>query len=128
MPIEQCLRFVPSAVDGLANVTEAAVYPDRLELKSAGHWVVFRFQEMGHWPIPAWLRRLHKCFRFRLQRTLTPVGERDYCRRDRYFRFWTRPPIVVHTPDELEGIYALTLFQRMHQVMRAGGFGTFDLA
>lgn len=34
------LRFVPSAVEGLLGVTEAAVFPDRLALLSEGKWEV----------------------------------------------------------------------------------------
>jgi hypothetical protein len=41
------LQFVPSRVDGLQDVSEAVVYPDRLELRSAGQWVVFRFTDIG---------------------------------------------------------------------------------
>lgn len=39
------LRFVPSRVDGLPDVTDVAVFPDRLELLSAGKWVVIRLLE-----------------------------------------------------------------------------------
>jgi hypothetical protein len=31
-----CLRFAPSRVEGLADVSEVAVFPDRLELKAGG--------------------------------------------------------------------------------------------
>ena len=34
--METCLRFVPSRVEGLPDASEAAIYPDRLELLCAG--------------------------------------------------------------------------------------------
>jgi len=47
MPTEDSLRFVPSAVEGLPGVTEAVVFPDRLELLSGGQWVVIRFGDIA---------------------------------------------------------------------------------
>ena len=58
MLVENCLRFVPSRVDGVRDVVEAAVYPDRLELRCADRLVVYRFDEIAEWPSPAWLWRL----------------------------------------------------------------------
>ena len=47
MSAETSLRFVPSAVEGLPEVTEITVYPDRLELRSAGKRVVIRFLDIA---------------------------------------------------------------------------------
>ena len=54
---EDGLRFVPSAVEGLPAVTEAAVFPDRLELVSDGRRVVFRFLDIAQWHRRGWLYR-----------------------------------------------------------------------
>ena len=51
------LRFVPSDVEGLAAVTEVAVFPDRLELLSEGKWVVIRFLDIAKWYRRGWLYR-----------------------------------------------------------------------
>ena len=128
MSASPCLRFVPARVQGLPETQEVAVYSDRLELNCAGSWVVFPFRHMSHWPVPRWLLLSYRWVRSKIHKRLTPVGEREFCREDRYFRFWTRPPIVVFTPHDLDGRQAANLFQRLHEIMRAGGFATFDLS
>src|SRR4051794_16061074 len=96
----QWLRFVPSRVEGLPEVAEVIVYPDRLELLSAGKWVVFRFAEIAHWPRPTWLRKWLS--RFGWRPGWLPVADRDWFHppRDRYFTFYTEPQITVFLPDE----------------------------
>jgi hypothetical protein len=128
MVMKEGLRFVPSRVEGLPEVSEAAVFPDRLELCSSGKWVSLRFQDMVEWPRPAWLWRLFA--RFGWRRRLLPVGERDWFHpaSGRFFRFFTSPRIVVYVPDEPEETsYASTWFRRVQDVMLRGGFTTWDL-
>jgi hypothetical protein len=122
------LCFVPSRVEGLPEVTEVAVYPDRLEVHSAGRWVSFPFADIARWPRPAflwrWLARLGWRPRW------LPVGERDWFHppSERFFRFRTRPRIVVFMPEESrETDYGSTLFRRVQDVMLEGGFSTWDL-
>jgi len=55
---ERSLRFVPSRVEGLPDVAEVVFRPDRLELLSAGRWVLVRFAEIARRPRPARLWRL----------------------------------------------------------------------
>jgi hypothetical protein len=116
------LQFVPSRVDGLPSVTEIAVFPDRLELLSEGRWVVIRLDEIAAWPRPRWLWRLRRpCF--------LPVGERNWFRAppDRFFRFFTGPPITVYMPDKKGVEYGATCFRRLQDVLAEGGFTTYDL-
>ena len=126
---DQPLRFVPSAVEGLPSVTEAAVFPDRLELLSEGRWVVTRFRDIARWSR-----------RGRLCRPLARLGlgvwgypfvaDRDWFHppAGRFFRFYTTPPITVYMPDEpRETSYGRTMFRRVRDVLSAGGFGTVDL-
>jgi hypothetical protein len=123
-----CLRFVPSRVEGLADVSEVAVFPDRLELKTAGRWVAYPFASIARWPRPAWLWRL--LFRTGLRPRFLPVADRDWFHppADRFFAFYTTPPIVVHMPaDEPADRYVGTRFVSVQQVMAAGGFVTVDL-
>lgn len=124
---EASLRFVPSRVEGLPSVTEVVVFPDRLELLSAGEWVVIRLADIAKWPRPRRLLRL--LARFGWRPSWLPVADRDWFHApaDRFFRFYTTPPVVVYVPDE-EGVgYAETCFRRLHHVIGLGGFGTFDL-
>jgi hypothetical protein len=122
------LRFVPSRVEGLPGVTEVAVYPDRMDLLSEGRWVSFLFADIARWPRPAWLWR--RVARLGWRPRWLPVGWRDWFHppSQRFFRFRTRPPIVVYLPDEPRATdYGSTLFRRVQDVMLAGGFGTWDL-
>jgi hypothetical protein len=123
-----CLRFVPSRVEGLPGVAEVAVYPDRVELLSAGRWVSFHFADIASWPRPAWLRRRLAHFGWRPR--WRPVGQRDWFQppSERFFRFNTQSPIVISMADEpRETDYGRTLFRRIQDVMLEGGFSTYDL-
>src|SRR5262245_49551794 len=128
MLAETCLRFVPSRVDGILDVVEAAVYPDRLELRCADRRVVYRFDEIAEWRRPTRLWRLFA--RMGVRPTLLPaVGERDWFHppRERYFRFFTNPRITLYMPDEPRVAYSQTLFRRVQDCLRQGGFDTWDL-
>jgi hypothetical protein len=126
--IGPCLRFVPSRVEGLPDVAEVVVSPDRLELLSAGTWVTLRFAEIAHWPRPTWFWRLRSRCGWRPRRL--PVADRDWFHppRDRFFIFYTDPPITVFLADEDWEIgYGQTLFRRVQEVIESGGFTTCDL-
>jgi hypothetical protein len=58
------------------------------------------------------------------------VADRDWCRppAGRFFRFYTKPAITVFMPDEPRELrYGETVFRRVQNVLRLGGFSTFDL-
>lgn len=123
------LRFVPSAVEGLSAVTEAAVFPDRLELVSDGKRVVIRFLDIARWHRLGWLYRPLARFGFRV-RGWPSVADRDWFHppAGRFFRFFTAPPVTVFMPGEPpETSYGQTTFRRVQDVLAAGGFSTFDL-
>ena len=127
-PIGGWLRFVPSRVEGLPDVAEVVVYPDCLELLSAGEWVILRFAEMARWPRPA--RFWRALSRFGWRPRWLPVADRDWFHppRDRFFIFYTDPSITVFLPDESRDIgYGETLFRQIQDVIEAGGFHTCDL-
>jgi hypothetical protein len=124
------LRFAPSEVEGLPAVTEAAVFPNRLELLSEGHWVVIRFLDIARWHgLFAVPHRIVARFGGRV-RGWPAVADRDWFHppAGRFFRFFTTPPITIYMPDEpRETSYGQTLFRRVQDVLATGGFGTFDL-
>jgi hypothetical protein len=124
---DDSLRFVPSRVEGLPAVDEVAVFPDRLELLSAGKWVVIRLADIAEWPRPPRVRRLLARLGWRPE-WLT-VADRDWFHAppDRFFRFFTTPPLVVYMPDEAGVGYGETVFRRLQEVIGRGGFNTFDL-
>jgi hypothetical protein len=126
---ENSLRFVPSAVQGLPTVTEMAVFPDRLELLSAGVLVDIRFLKIARWYRLGWLYR--PLARLGLGvRGRPSVADRDWFHppSERFFRFFTEPPLTVYLPDEPpDTSYGQTMFRRVQSVMAVGGFSTFDL-
>jgi hypothetical protein len=122
------LRFVPSRVEGLPHVSDVVVYPDRVELLSAGRWTVFDFTDIAEWPRPAFLRR--SLARLGWRPRWLPVGERDWFHPPsaRFFRFYTQPRVVIYLPDEPQATdYGNTLFRRIQHVMREQRFDTWDL-
>jgi len=122
------LTFEPSRVEGLPHVTEVAVHPQELALFSGGEWVCYRFAEIAHWPTPGAFWRAVSMLGWRPKQLY--VGERDWFHppAERFFRFFTTPPITVYLADEpAETDYGSTLFQRVLQVIAEGGFWTYDL-
>jgi hypothetical protein len=125
--VDDCLRFVPSRVEGLPDVTEVAIWPDRLEARSAGRLVVVRFADIARWPRPARVRRLLAWAGWRPGIAL--VADRDYFHAppDRFLRFYTDPPLVVCMPVDEPWNADVGCFRRAQRVMGAGGFCTSDL-
>ncbi len=127
---DNSLRFVPSRVEGLSskNVTEAMIWPNRLELLSPGGWVVVRFEDIARWPWPRWFWKIT----WRLIRwpRWVPVADRDWFHvpKDRFFLFYTRPdPIIVYMPEDEVYDRSKSTFGLVQTVLRAGGFCTCDL-
>ncbi len=126
---EDSLQFIPSAVEGLPSVTEAAVFPDRLELLSEDKWIVIRFRDIARWYSGGWLYHSLARLGFRV-RGWPSVADRDWFHPParRFFRFYTTPPVTVYLPDEPQELgYGDTMFRRVQNVLRQGGFSTFDL-
>jgi hypothetical protein len=110
-------------------VTEVAVHSDRLEFLSNGGWLSIQLFDIAEWPRPRWLWRSLGLLGLRPRSLM--VGEREFCRpaSERYFRFFTRPPLTIYMPDEPEGTsYGNMLFRRIQDELSLGGFHTFDLA
>lgn len=130
---EDYLRFVPSKVEGLPDVKEVVVRPDRMELLSSGKWVTFKFFDMVRWSNSSWLPRpwlSRFLFRVGKRSDWLPVADRDWFNppAERYFEFYTNPPIKICMPvDELKEGYKETYFRRVQEIMAQGGFSTFDL-
>lgn len=91
------VRFRPSRVEGLAQVTCVVVHADRLEVESAGAWLTFPYWEMGR-PQTLFGRLLHP-LGVRVGRYV--IGARDWFHapRDRFFRFDASRPLTVFLPD-----------------------------
>ena len=122
------LHFVPSRVEGLPDVTSVTVFPDRIELVSAGRVVTHRFADIARWPSPRLLWKL--LCRIGLRPRWLPVGDRDWFHEpaDMFFRFYTVPRLKVYMPrDESKDGHGSSYFARMEDVIKQGGFDTWDL-
>lgn len=128
--MESRLRFTPSAVRGLRNVTEVNFSTQRLELVSNHNVVVIRYLD-----IAKWYCRWGKVYRS-LARVGGPILGRPYIAdRDwfhppakRFFRFYTSRPITIFMPDESRELpYEETMFRRVQNIIQCGGVLTYDL-
>jgi hypothetical protein len=122
------LQFVPSRVEGLSDVTSVTVFPDRIELASAAGVVTHWFADIARWPTPAFLWRL--LYRLGVKARWLPVADRDWFHEpaDMFFEFYTTPRLKLCMPrDESKEDYGSSYFVRIQNVLREGGFDTFDL-
>lgn len=126
---DDCLRFTPSRVDGLADVTEVAVFPDRLELcHGVDKKTVIRFSQIARSLANDWFSQLMS--RLGWRRGPAYVADRDWFHppSERFFRFYTTPSLAIYLPDEPANTsYCHTLFRRIQDIILKGGFLTFDL-
>jgi hypothetical protein len=122
-PDADAVSFIPSRVEGLAGVSLVVVHPDRLELVTGDTRRAFSFAGIGR-PLGAGLLRRV------LGRARLYVASRDFCQApsDRYFRWYTDPPLITFMPSDEVADYATCTFSRIREIVRAGGFDTYDLA
>src|SRR4051794_39023208 len=100
MSAMRCLRFVPGCAEGIPDVGVVAVFPDRLEVDSAGRPVVIRFADIASWPTyPAWWWWLRRRLGWR-PRWLTVADKSWGGGRDGAFWFYTTPKLLIEMPDE----------------------------
>jgi hypothetical protein len=125
---EECVRFVPAAVEGMNDVAEVAIFPDRLEVYVSGTWQVLKYDVAAMrwlWAPINWVFRLLDA---RTGRALMMVGEREFCTDKRYFLFFTRPKLKIYTPIEHDLPYTETYSFRITQILLRGGYSTYDLS
>jgi hypothetical protein len=121
------IRFIPSRAEGLPDVREVVVHPDRLEVNTAGRWVEFRFRQIGRrQESRAW--SLFKRLIGRWPRSVM-VADRDWFHapRDRYFLWYTNPPLKTCMPEDEPVERMSSFFYRVQAVLGSGGYATFDL-
>jgi hypothetical protein len=121
------VRFVPSTAEGLPDVREVVVHPDRLEVNSGGRRLTFPFRQIGRRQEPrlvAFLKRLVGKYAYPVM-----VADRDWFHlpRDRFFLWYTDPPLRTCMPQDEPADHAASYFSQIQAVVRSGGYATFDL-
>jgi hypothetical protein len=98
-----------------------------LELYSNGKPAVIRFSEIARWPKPAWFWKW--LFSLGIRPRWLPVADRDWFHAppDRFFRFYTTPPLIVYMPDSEAIHYTESCFVQLRQLLETGGYHTIDL-
>lgn len=123
------LEFTPSEVTGLPAVSQIAIFPDRMELCSAGRTTTIRFLDIARWS--RWDSFYRLAARLGLGvRGYPAVADRNWFHPPsrRYFRFYTDPPLTIYLANEPEETaYGETLFRHLQDVLAAGGDSTMDL-
>src|SRR5262245_26759637 len=123
-----CVRFKPSRTDGLDDVSEVAIFRDRLEVQTEQQRLIFRFADIG---VPQASKFVNLLRAFAGQHRLPlVVANRDWFHepQDRYFEWFTMPRLKTCMPtDEVSESYSHTCFHQIRQLVEAGGFATFDL-
>jgi hypothetical protein len=121
------VRFRPSRAEGLPDVREIVVHPDRLEVNTGGSWLTFPFRRMGR-RSESWVMSLIKRL---ARRPPWPVlvADRDWFHPppDRYFLWYTDPPLRTCMPEDEPVERAASYFYRIQAVLGLGGYATFDL-
>jgi hypothetical protein len=124
---EKQVRFRPSRAEGLPDVREVVVHPDRLEVNTAGSWVTFLFKRIGQRQesrVVSLAKRL-------VGRATWPVlvADRDWFHppRDRYFLWYTDPPLWTYMPEDESAVHTGSYFARIQMVLALGGYATSDL-
>lgn len=121
------VRFRPSRAEGLPDVREVVVRPDRLEVNTAGSWLTFPFARIGRRQesrLVSFVKRLAG-----RQPWPVMVADRDWFHPppDRFFLWYTDPPLRTCMPEVEPAEHAASYFSRIQRVLRSGGYATFDL-
>lgn len=121
------VHFVPSRVEGIAELESVTVFPDRLEFGGSGGARSVRFVDIAEWPWPKAIRRA--LFRLGFKPRWLPVADRDWFRdpAERYFTFYTEPRLRLFMPVDERPERDGSTFARIERVIQSGGFATCDL-
>ena len=121
------VRFTPSRAQGLPDVQEVIVYPDRIEVETAGRRVTFAFADVARPQEPRVLSFLKRL----IGKPPWPglVADRDWFHppKERFFLWYTDPPLKTCMPADETQDYDTSYFSRIRQVVQSGGFWTYDL-
>jgi hypothetical protein len=112
---DDTVRFRPSRVEGVDDVSEVCVSPDILELATPYKRIRLSFRAMA-------LGR-------EIASGRAPVGESHFSNDsypDSRFVFYTTPPIAIYMPLDGPTAYPHSHFWRVQEMLRRGGFKVYD--
>jgi hypothetical protein len=121
------IRFRPSRAEGLPDVREVVVRPDRLEVNTAGSWVTFHFRRIGRRQESRVVSLVKRQVRVAPWPVL--VADRDWFHPppNRFFLWYTDPLLRTYMPVDEPADYAASYFSRIQAVLWSGGYATFDM-
>ena len=123
---EECVRFIPPEVQGIPDVSEVAIFSDRVEVQTASIRTTFRFENVAKRQeaiLISWLKRLVGKAPFPLV-----VGEREFCTKRRYVSFYTNPMLKAFTPPDADAPYQETYIFRINDLLQRSGYCTYDMS
>jgi hypothetical protein len=119
------VRFIPSKVEGAAGVVEAALFPDRVELRGERGTKTVHYTSIVPKREPTTV--FDRLFRFRPP---PPCVAAVFYSRQHYasgfVRLLTDPPITLYMPVEGPTQFPDSVFSRILKVIRSGGYGYYD--
>src|SRR5688572_6457726 len=101
-------HFRPSRVEGLADVDEVRVHPDRIELRSGGKWISIAFLSFAPGR--------------EVDSGRVPIGELHFDQSDyaqSHFVFYTTPRIAIYMPADGPTSYPDSCFWRVQEMVGA---------
>lgn len=121
------IAFTPSRVDWNTEVSSVTVWPFRLDVETADGTQEFPFEVIGKIQESGFIRFMKGLFGEKQRGML--VADRDWFHspQDRFFRFYTDPPMTVYMPLEEAVEYEESVFFRVQAVIRSGGYETYDV-
>ena len=121
------ITLIPSRVDWTTEVTSVTVWPFRLDVETTEGTQEFSFDAIGKIQESAIMRFMKGLLGAKQRGTL--VADRDWFHppQDRFFCFYTDPPMKIYMPSDDTVEYEESVFFRVQAVIRSGGFETFDL-
>jgi len=121
-----CVRFVPSRAAGLPDVREVVFHPDHVDVLGEETWRRVDYASIARPQVPRWMALLHRV----LGRSPVPpmVADRDWFKAppERSLTLYTQPPLLICMPVDEPVDHDASYLWRVLEVIRAGGYDTWD--
>src|SRR5205085_12535774 len=118
------VRFVPAEIEGVVGVSAVVIYSDRIVFERDGEATTYFFRGFARRQEDLLVRLAKRLFGIKPDPLL--IGEREWCTDRRYVRLFTNPPVKIYTPPDHDRGYGETYIARINEVLRQGGYATFD--